>query len=393
MGHEDRKSRSRERSKSDKRGISHKERPHTPESSVSSDSNRHHDRNRSKSRDKKSQTSHHTESEYDRYSTTSSYCGWREDDGDSMCSRISSLAQSYRQQKPPVSPWRFSIRKATVVLVVESSTETEFITKFEMRKEGVSIMVQEAAGCGGGDLRVRVYTCQISDFVRELGRDYFKCMCFTRSFPDEHEFIGSIKEIRSGNVTGSVQIHPNLVDETLVGTIYLVHSNSEDDESDCRSEKRGRAHSHEKTKSKSRHSSHEKKHSRHSSPDESTKRKKSHSRNGSPDDHKHKGKKHTDDHNLDQGMKVQTARKSVQSRKNITDTRKGMMKSIVTRTFPIRSTPVTRNTKASLQNQKEMAERKRLIRTATIMSQENRVRVTQAVKEVVINGRVPNQAQ
>ncbi|KAI9318267.1 hypothetical protein BDR26DRAFT_417322 [Obelidium mucronatum] len=170
-----------------------------------------------------------------------------------MCSRISAMAEAYKKEKPPTSIWRFSIRKATIVLNIETSTETEFITKFQMRKEGISVMVQEAASCGNGELRVRVYTVQISDFIRELGRDYGKSLCFTRSFPDEHEFIGSVTEIKNGNVAGSVQIHPNSGDDTLAGTLYLVKSTHEE-----KDEKRGRSKScsaRNKDHSKSRQSS------------------------------------------------------------------------------------------------------------------------------------------
>ncbi|KAI8620468.1 hypothetical protein BC830DRAFT_1164502 [Chytriomyces sp. MP71] len=143
-----------------------------------------------------------------------------------MCSKISSIANSYNSlpAKPPKSPWRFAIRKATVVLNVESSTETEFITKFEMMKEAESVMVQEPADVSGTEFKVRTYIIQLAEFMRELPKPYATSLCFTRTFPDEHEFMGSVKDIKSGKVSASLQIHPHPSEDVLTGTLYLVTS-------------------------------------------------------------------------------------------------------------------------------------------------------------------------
>ncbi|KAJ3382009.1 Echinoderm microtubule-associated protein-like 5 [Entophlyctis sp. JEL0112] len=126
--------------------------------------------------------------------------------------------------KPPKSAWRFSIRKATVVLNIEASTDTEFMTRFEMRKSNEHVMIQEAADVKAGELKVRAYTVQLAGFVRELAREYATALCFTRSFPDEHEFIGSVKEIKSGSISASIQVHPHACNDYLVGALHLVQS-------------------------------------------------------------------------------------------------------------------------------------------------------------------------
>ncbi|KAJ3230324.1 hypothetical protein HDU81_004595 [Chytriomyces hyalinus] len=102
------------------------------------------------------------------------------DDLESLCSRISNIA--HKPAPPPKSPWRFAIRRGTVILNVELSSETEFITKFEIRRENESIMIQEPADVYGSDLKVRTFAIQLASYMRELSKAYGKLSFFVGWF-------------------------------------------------------------------------------------------------------------------------------------------------------------------------------------------------------------------
>ncbi|KAJ3100691.1 hypothetical protein HK100_004670 [Physocladia obscura] len=181
---------------------------------------------------------------------------------------------------------------------IESSTETEFITKFELRKENECVMVQEASDVKGNELKVRAYTIQIVNFVRELSKNYATCLCFVRSFPDEHEFIGTVKEIKSGKVCTSVQVHPHFSEDILVGTLYLVHSKSSDEAESVTEDEKIKLQCKSKSRSRSRketQDSHNQKDLQNNKNDQQSNkivgpksRKPSHDRGRSESDRKHK---------------------------------------------------------------------------------------------------------
>ncbi|KAJ3327661.1 Echinoderm microtubule-associated protein-like 5 [Blyttiomyces sp. JEL0837] len=116
------------------------------------------------------------------------------------------------------SSWPTNPIKAAVTLSVEVVTGGGFGKRLSFRNEGLKILCMETSTKEAK--KIRAYVAKLADLLQDLPNNYVAGQCFIRSFPDEHELLGPVADLKTGKTPIGLQVYPSTeYENTFHGSI------------------------------------------------------------------------------------------------------------------------------------------------------------------------------